>query len=60
MSYYGPSVTWKVVYSPKEMNNGRKGVALIEAPDKHAAMYNFSQEYAGQYFTIQSCTKLLG
>jgi hypothetical protein len=52
--------TWKIVYVPKEMSGGRRGVALVEASDKHAAMYTFGQEYAGQYHTVESCTKLLG
>jgi hypothetical protein len=58
MSFYGPTETWKIVYYPKELNGGRRGVALVEAPDKHAAMYNFSQEYAGEYSAIDTCTKL--
>lgn len=60
MSFYGPSETWKIVYVPKEMNGGRRGVALVEAPDRQTAMYNFSQEYAGEYHTVETCTKLLG
>ena len=58
MAFYGTTSTWKIVYSPKELNGGRLGVALIEAYDHHHAMYTFQQEYAGEYFTIQSCTKL--
>lgn len=58
MSFYGPTKTWKIVYSPKELNGGIRGVAIIEAPDKHAAMYTFSQQYAGQYFTVESCVEL--
>lgn len=60
MSFYSKTETWKVIYSPKVYNGGQQGVALVEAPDHHAAMYNFSQQYAGQYTAIQSCTKLLG
>jgi hypothetical protein len=52
--------TWKVVYYPKVLNAGTRGVALIEAATEHQAMYTFSQQYAGQYSTIKSCTKLLG
>jgi hypothetical protein len=59
MSFYGPMETWKVVYYPKELNGGMRGVALVEASDKHAAMYTFNQEYAGQFSAVQSCTKLL-
>ena len=58
MSFYGQTETWKVVYTPKELNGGQRGVALIEAKDHHHAMYTFSQQYAGEYFTVQSCTKL--
>lgn len=60
MSFYGPMETWKIVYVPKEMSGGMRGVALVEASDRHAAMYTFSQEYADQYHTVQSCEKLFG
>ena len=63
MSYYGGKTeTWKIVYLPpvNQMNNGARGVALIEAGDQHHAMSQFHQQYAGQYTTIESCTKLLG
>jgi hypothetical protein len=36
------------------------GVALVEADTHQQAMYNFSQQYAGQYSTVKSCQKLLG
>ena len=57
---YGQTETWKIVYIPRDMNNGRRGVALVEACDRQQAMYNFSQEYAGEYFTIDTCEKLFG
>ena len=58
MSFYGPTKTWKIIYYPKEQNGGMRGVALVEAPDRHAAMYTFSQQYAGQYHTVESCVEL--
>lgn len=58
--YYGPMETWKIVYSPVIMNGGMRGVALVEADCHSQAMYTFQQQYAGQYATIESCTKLLG
>jgi hypothetical protein len=42
------------------MNAGIRGVALVEAATHAQAMYAFQQQYAGQYFTIESCKKLLG
>lgn len=60
MSYYGPLVTWKIVYYPKVANAGMRGVALVEADSHQMAMHTFSQQYAGQYTTIESCRKLLG
>ena len=60
MSFYGKRETWKIVYIPKVMNNGARGVALVEAADHQHAMNQFQQQYQGQYFTIESCTKLLG
>jgi hypothetical protein len=60
MSFYGKYETWKIVYVPKVMNGGMRGVALVEAGDHHHAMYTFSQQYAGQYTVVESCTKLLG
>lgn len=62
MSFYGKKETWKIVYTlpPHLVNNGARGVALIEACDHHHAMSQFQQMYSGQYFTIESCTLLLG
>ena len=59
---YGMKETWKIVYLPpvEQMNNGYRGVALIEADSHHQAMSLFHQQYYGQYTTIESCTKLLG
>ena len=59
MSFYGKWETWKIVYVPKVMNGGIRGVAFVEAGDHQHAMYTFSQQYAGQYFTVESCTKLI-
>lgn len=58
--YYGPTETWKIVYYPAVANGGMVGVALVEADTHQQAMYNFRQQYAGQYSTVQSCQKLLG
>lgn len=60
MGFYGTKETWKIIYVPKVMNGGMRGVALVEAADQHDAMYTFGQQYAGQYTTVESCTKLLG
>ena len=60
MGFYGTTETWKIVYSPKNLNGGMRGVALVEAADRQHAMYIFNQQYAGQYHTVDSCTKLLG
>ena len=59
MSFYGKWETWKIVYTPKVMNGGMRGVALVEAGDRPHAMYTFQQQYAGQYTTIESCEKLI-
>ena len=56
---YGKTETWKIVYIPKEMNNGRRGVALVEADCRQQAMYNFQVEYAGQFHTVETCEKLI-
>ena len=55
---FGPTSTWKIVYSPKILNGGMRGVALVEAVDRQQAMYTFQQQYAGQYHTVDSCTKI--
>lgn len=60
MGFYGKYDTWKIVYIPREMSGGMRGVALVEAGDHHHAMQTFMEQYAGQYSTIDSCTKLLG
>lgn len=58
MSNYGKTETWKIVYVPKVMNGGMRGVALIEAHTRSDAMFNFQQNYAGQFHTVESCQKL--
>lgn len=60
MSGYGKKETWKVVYVPKVMNNGYRGVALVEAETRQLAINAFMRENAGQYHTIEECKKLLG
>jgi hypothetical protein len=59
---FGKYETWKIVYSlpPEQQNNGARGVALIEAVDRQHAMEQFMTQYRGQYFTVESCQKLLG
>ena len=57
---FGKYETWKIVYIPKEMNNGARGVALIEAVDQQHAMNQFQTQYSGQYWTVETCQKLLG
>lgn len=58
-AYYGPMETWKIVYIPKEMNGGMRGVALVEADSHQTAMYTFQQQYAGQFSTVETCQKLI-
>lgn len=57
-SYYGPLQTWKIVYTPKVMNGGIRGVAFVEADCRQQAMYTFMQQYAGHFFTVERCEKL--
>lgn len=61
MGFYGKWETYKIVYSlPPERRSGfsTKGVALVEAGDKSHASSVFKEQYAGQYFTIESIEKL--
>ena len=51
-------VTWKIVYVPKVMNGGIRGVALVEADTQQWAIHTFMQQYAGQYSTIERCEKV--
>ncbi len=60
MINYGPMETWKIIYVPKVMNAGIRGVALVEADCRQMAMTAFMQQYSGQYATVESCKKLLG
>ena len=60
MGIYGPTYTWKVIYSPKVMNGGVRGVAFVEAETHQIAIYTFKQQYAGQFSVVESCEKLLG
>lgn len=57
--YYGPLKTWKVVYIPKIMDGGRRGVALVEADCEQQAMHSFMEQYRGEYSTVESCRKIL-
>lgn len=50
--------TWKIVYNPVVMNGGIRGVALVEADTEQWAIKTFMEQYAGQYSTIDSVTKL--
>ena len=58
MSFYGVWETWKVVYMPIDSTGGRRGVAFVEAGDRAHAMQVFREQYEGQYFTVESITKL--
>lgn len=57
---FGRLETWKIVYIPTVMNNGMRGVALVEATDRQHAMQQFMAQYSGQYHTVDTCEKLLG
>ena len=59
MSFYGKWETWKIVYHPADHACGVRGVAFVEAGDQGHAMQVFREQYRGQYFTVESCTKLL-
>lgn len=60
MGFYGKWDTWKIVYLPKmKIMDGTRGVAFVEAGDRGHAMHTFSQLYAGQYVTVQSCEKFM-
>ena len=45
--------TWKIVYTPKVMNGGVRGLAFVEAATRSEAIYAFQMQYAGQYSTIE-------
>ena len=60
MSFYGKWETWKVVYNPKVLNGGIRGVAFVEAGDRHHAMQTFCEMYSGEYSTVISCEKFTG
>lgn len=59
MGYYGPLETWKIVYYPKILNAGMRGVAFVEADCRQMAIHTFMQQYEGQYHTIEKCEKLI-
>ena len=50
--------TWKIVYYPKILSNGVMGVALVEAVNRAEAMVAFQRQYAGQFHTVDTCTKI--
>lgn len=58
-----PTHTFKIVYIPREIPGrplvgGARGVALIEAANSNFAHAQFRREYAGQYYTIESCKQI--
>ena len=57
---FGKTETFKVVYSPKILNGGMRGVAFIEAHSQSEASFFFQQQYAGQYHTIDKIEKFTG
>lgn len=50
--------TWKVVYYPKVLNGGMRGVAFVEAETRSMAMFTFQKQYAGEYHTVDSVNEL--
>jgi hypothetical protein len=58
MGFYGKWSTWKIVYVPNQIGTGVRGVAFVEAGDQGHAMQSFREQYQGQYFTVDSCTRL--
>lgn len=60
MSNYGSYETWKVVYYPKVLNAGMRGVAFIEAQTQAEASYFFKLQYEGQFSTIERIEKFTG
>lgn len=58
MAFYGQWELWKITYIPKVMNGGIRGVAIVEAGDRHHAMQTFREQYAGEYTTVETCEKL--
>ena len=57
MGFYGKWETWKIVYIPKVMNGGIRGVAFVQAGDRAHAMQVFREQNQGKYFTVQSIEK---
>jgi hypothetical protein len=60
MSFYGKWETWKIVYVPRELNGGTRGVAFVEAGDRAHAMQTFREQYSGQFHTVERVEKLFG
>ena len=58
MGFYGVWETWKIVYVPKVMNGGIRGVAFVEAGDRGHAMQVFREQYKGKYTIVESIKKL--
>lgn len=58
MGFYGKWETYKIVYYPKMLDGGMRGVAFVEAGDKAHAMQVFREQYEGQYHTVDSIEKL--
>ena len=59
MSFYGKWETWKIVYLPKkDILDGTRGVAFVEAGDQGHAMQTFREQYSGQYTAVFTCEKL--
>ena len=55
---FGLLSSMKKLYVEKVMNGGMKGVAFVEADTEQWAIKTFMEQYAGQYFTIETVTKI--
>ena len=54
------SYTWKVVYflpSDRWSGGNIRGVAFVQASTQPEASWNFKQQYAGEYSTIEKIEK---
>lgn len=59
MGFYGVWETWKVVYLPKkDIMDGTRGVAFVEAGDQGHAMSVFRELYRDKFITVESIRKL--
>ena len=59
MNSYPPREFWMVVYQLVECKTNKKGIAFVEARSRNMAIRAFTEQYKGQFSSVECCKKLI-